>query len=172
VPKPTILPSIDSLMELLLELRLRGDAGELLARCLLPTCRHSAPASAPPAPPAFLPRASCFSILSIARNIASSLRSSRDFGLSFLAVGVDVAGVTAVVAAVVAIAAAVDPSSLASNVGLLIVVVGVVADFAGVLRAVGVVLMLLLLLLLQLLMLLASVCATIFVGVFVGDTTG
>lgn len=173
MPKPTAFESVDSLIELLLALRLRGDAGELLARCLLPTCRLSPPATAPPAAPAFLPRASCFSILSMARNIASNLRSSRDFGLSFLAAGVDVAGVLVVdvVAVGEAVAAVVELSSLASNnVGLLVAVVGVVVvAFAGVLRVAGVVLTLLLQLLMLLLL---SSCATDLVGVFVGEATG
>lgn len=73
--------STSSLMEIEL-LRLLGEAGELLA-CLLPPLLWRV---------SFFPRASCFSIFSIARRMASSLRSSRDcFGLSLA--GVRVVGV-------------------------------------------------------------------------------
>lgn len=161
----------------LLALRLRGEAGELLARCcclVALDCRLSPPALAltPPVAPAFLPRASCFSILSMARNMASNLRSSRDLGLSFLFAGVDV-GVLA--------ADALESSSLPSCTELLLLV-GVVA-FAGVFRFAGVactlllllpLLLLLLLLLVQLLLVLMLIVGTVasLIGDFVGDTMG
>lgn len=154
----------------LLTLRLRGDVGWC---CLVALdCRLSPPVepplTLPPVPPAFLPLASCFSILSMARSIASNFRSSLDLGLSFLVAGVDV-GVDAV--------DVLESSSLLPSCAevLLMLLVGVVA-FAGVLRFAGVActLLLLLLILLLLLVLLMFIVCTVadLMGDFVGDTIG
>lgn len=155
----------------LLTLRFRGEVG---CCCLVALdCRLSPPVepplTLPPVPPpAFLPLASCFSILSMARSIASNLRSSLDLGLSFFVAGVEV-GVDA--------ADVLESSSLLPSCAelLLMLLVGVVT-FEGVLRVAGVActLLLLLLLILLLLLLLMFIVGTVadLRGDFVGDTIG